>query len=91
MGELVLLHLSLSGLTRIGNGSLQLSFLFDLSVNNVLSIHRSTRSALELLRFHLVRLSLDLLRLLIVNVNTHSYSFVTTGLSNMLGLFGTYR
>ena len=91
MGELVLLHLSLSGLTRIGNGSLQLSFLFDLSINNVLSIHRSTRSAQELLRVHLVLLTLDLLRPLILDVNTHSYSFVATGLSNMLGLSGTYR
>ena len=87
----MLLHLSLSGLTWISHGSLHLSFLFDLLVNDVLSIHRPTRSALELLRVHLALLILDLFRLLILDVNTHSSSFVATGLSNMLGLSGTYR
>ena len=87
----MLLHLSLSGLTWISHGSLHLSFLFDLLVNDVLSIHRATRSALDFLRIHLVRLLLDLSRLLILNVFTHSYSFVTTGLSKMLFLSGTYR
>ena len=98
----MLIDLSLSGLTWIRCGSLNLSLRLDLRIFAFIS-NWITRSAEEppwllpaetrtykLLRLLCAVLLLDLDPSLVVGV-THSSPFVTTELSGMLVLFGTYR
>ena len=98
----MLIDLSLSGLTWIRCGSLNLSLRLDLRIFAFIS-NRITRSAEEpsrlllaetrtykLLRLLCAVLLLDLDPSLDIGV-THSSSFVTMELSGMLVFFGTYR
>ena len=98
----MLIDLSLSGLTWIRCGSLNLSLRLGLRID-ALTSHGITRSAeepsrllpaetrtYELLRLLCAVFLLDLDPLLVGGV-THSSSFVTMELSGMLVFFGTYR